>query len=242
MLIVVFYETRSLKKNTTAVLSPMHIKNTSFVNIEYRKKHNYIAMLQVRKLTRGVSHQVVMENVSWCQNDLTSYESVTEYSLNPFHAENMPQDESVQNGHLLLKFKNVLMHHNLFSENRSLQRSLNCLMCFVNIEAVSIEETSYFGENAGGTVISVVSSTLSISGNLTIKDGYAVEGGGIHLDASSNLFLREPLDANFINYICSISQLWWRYKPDSECDSNLAKQAIFTQQCNQNRHQTALPK
>ena len=59
--------------------------------------------------------------------------------------------------------------------------------------------TSYFGENAGGTVISIVLSNLTVSGNLTIKDGYAVEGGGIHLDASSTLFLREPLDANFIN-------------------------------------------
>jgi predicted outer membrane repeat protein len=63
----------------------------------------------------------------------------------------------------------------------------------------TISGSSYFGHNFGGSVISAVSSNLTITGNLTVSDGHAFQGGGIRLDAASNLLLQEPLNARFIN-------------------------------------------
>ena len=59
--------------------------------------------------------------------------------------------------------------------------------------------TNYFADNAGGTVINVIASNLTVTGNLTVNDGYAIKGGGIHLDSASTLYLKEPLNAVFAN-------------------------------------------
>ena len=65
------------------------------------------------------------------------------------------------------------------------------------MKSVEIKGNSYFSENAGGTVIRVAGSDLFLTGNLTIKNGRAFRGGGIQLDGSSKLFLKEPLEARF---------------------------------------------
>ena len=59
--------------------------------------------------------------------------------------------------------------------------------------------TNYFTTNAGGTVINLASSNLTITGNLTVKDGNAFDGGAIRLDSTSSLFLQEPLTGRFYN-------------------------------------------
>ena len=61
--------------------------------------------------------------------------------------------------------------------------------------------TNYFAENGGGTVIKLIASELAVSGNLTIMDGYAYQGGGISLDGFSMLAFVEPLIAGFYNNI-----------------------------------------
>ena len=47
-------------------------------------------------------------------------------------------------------------------------------------------------------MISLVASELAVSGNLTIMNGHALQGGGISMDNSSTLALQEPLVANNI--------------------------------------------
>ena len=59
--------------------------------------------------------------------------------------------------------------------------------------------TNYFGHNGGGSVIILKSSNLTVSGNITINDGYSNYGGGIKMDTASIFFLKEPLSANFSN-------------------------------------------
>ena len=60
---------------------------------------------------------------------------------------------------------------------------------------------NYFAENHGRTVIKLVASELVVSGNLTIMDGHAYEGGGISMDGLSDLYFQESLVAGFYNNI-----------------------------------------
>lgn len=94
---------------------------------------------------------------------------------------------------------NVLAQHNLFGGADPMnQRNSDSLVKLVNM-ACTMSGISHFGKNCGGSVINAVSSNLTITGNLTVSDGYAYQGGGIRLDTNSYLFLNEPLVAYFIN-------------------------------------------
>lgn len=218
VLIVIFHETQSLQNRVIGdvVMSPMVIKNTSFRNEHSDElEKNLVAMLQIVKLTGKLSHEIVMEIFLWCQNDFVT---PLRQPMYPFHAENQFNDKMPKNGQLHLKFSNVKMHHNNLAGYQSVHKSSHCLMCLVNVKEATIEGDSYFGENPGGTVISVVSSTLTITGNLTIKDGYAIEGGGIYLDSTSMLYLKEPLEAQFYNN--SAGQGSAIYAPIRRCDGD----------------------
>lgn len=226
VLIVIFHETQSLRKRATGdVTNPMVIKNTSFINLHNEHsdelEKNLVAMLQILKLAGELSHEVVMENVAWCQNDFVT---PLRQPMYPFHAENQFTDK-IQNGHLYLKFSNVKMHHNNLAGDQFVHKSSNCLMCLVNVKETTIEGDSYFGENPGGTVISVISGALTITGNLTIKDGYSIKGGGIYLDTVSTLYLKEPLEAQFFNN--NASQGSAIYAPIRGCDGDNQKVSVI---------------
>ena len=47
-------------------------------------------------------------------------------------------------------------------------------------------------------VIKLIGRELDVSGNLTIMDGYAFQGGGIHMDELSTLDFLEPLVAPWL--------------------------------------------
>lgn len=192
---VIFYETdNTILASDDKVFHPLTIKNTSFIDVSDYFQHDLIAMLQISKLTGKLSHQVTVENIAWCENDLTYLNYPTRYSLFPFHAQNFFFSQS---GNLLVRLSGVLMHHNLFNSHLSSHTSSNCLLCLVNVKEAIVEGNSYFYQNVGGSVIRMESSTLALTGNVTINDGNSVEGGGIYLDSASILSLNEPLNATF---------------------------------------------
>lgn len=206
-LLIVFFETSSFLNRSEDVLSPLVIKNTSFSqhfslpNSDGLENSGF-AILRIIKFTGKLSHEIVFRDVAWCKNDLAEYyaHSLKFYYMYAFHAQNMFQAVSSSlYGHLYLNFNNVIMHHNTFSADESLHRSTHVLMSFDNLQGVTMTGTSYFADNKGGTAINIESSNLTISGNLTVKDGQANEGGGIHINEASTLFLKEPLWAYFYN-------------------------------------------
>ena len=133
-LVVIFYETPSFKgSNVTDVLIPLLIKNVSFTKYHTNYPHDgYIAMLQVMKLTRKLSHEVLLDSVAWCANNLLSIGQYLAVNLfSPFHAQAMVEEDATRAGGLYLKIKNTLMHHNerLIGE-LSQHKSFACLMNF----------------------------------------------------------------------------------------------------------------
>ena len=199
-LAVIFYETPGFVSNVNDTLYPMEIRNTAFT----QKQHPYDSefMLSIIKLSGTLSHQVSLNNVSWCYNTLAYSSS---FSLLTFRAANLgkeTQSQSAQKatGELFLGLNNIMMHHNLDTDGFQ-QKTFKCLMCFSYIKEITLTGHNYFAQNAGGTVLKMEASDLRISGNLTIMDGHAYQGGGIYLDGVSTLFLGEPLLAGFYNNI-----------------------------------------
>ena len=193
-LAVIFYETQNFNPANTNVLTSLLIRDTAFVSrsrsVARRSRSGLTdgldAIVQITKLTRKLSHKVLLENVSWCYNDLFG-------GLPTLLADNSIGD-SFQ-GKLHLKLTNIFMQNN----NGPGETKSYCLVCFSNNVEVMMTGTNYFANNTGGSVLSVAASNLTVSGDLTIEDGYAYKGGAIILDGTSTLFLREPLVAKFYN-------------------------------------------
>ena len=179
LLYVLFYETSSFISNVTDILHPMRIHDTALNSI------------MIKKLTGKVSHAVTLNNVSLC------CDSVDGFIL----AQNLakPCQETV--GELYLTLNNIQARYNFFYGHGTDIQTYMCLMCFSHIKQISMTGTNYFADNGGGTVINLVVSELAVSGNLTIMNGYAYQGGGISMDGLSTLAFEEPLVAGFYNNI-----------------------------------------
>ena len=152
-------------------------------------------VLAITKITQKISHEIVMENVSWCRNYYgylcNSYFRYLFLAQSELHASNMK-------GNLILNLHNIFMLNNEYNDNIPRQND-GGLIYFNNVGNVTMTGTNYFGHNGGGSVIILQSSNLTVSGNITINDGYSYYGGGIRMDTASILFLKEPLSANFSN-------------------------------------------
>ena len=201
---VLFYETPSFNTSFEGTTSPLLIKDTSFlmtfIDDSSFPEHPENAVLLISKITQKISHEIVMESVSWCKNVIEFYEfddipdTYFEYlflAQAELHASNMK-------GNLILNLHNIFMLNNADSDNLPYQTP-NGLMNFTNVGNVTMTGTNYFGHNDGGSVIILQSSNLTVSGNITINDGHSYYGGGIRLDTTSTLFLKEPLSAHFSN-------------------------------------------
>ena len=199
---VLFYETPSFNTSFEGTTSPLLIKDTSFLMIEHGISHNVLhenAVLLISKITLKTSHEIVMESVSWCKNvkDYSFYGNPSTYFQYLFlaqaelHASNMKRN-------LILNLHNIFMLNNENTDNLPYPTP-NSLMNFINVGNVTMTGTNYFAHNDGGSVIILQSSNLTVSGNITINDGYSYYGGGIRLDTTSTLFLKEPLSAHFSN-------------------------------------------
>ena len=181
---VLFYETSDFVSNVTDILHPMRIHDTAFT-----VALPLINVLNVQKLTGKLSHQVSLHNVSWCTFFLEGY----------LLAQNLAKPCIEPVGDLYLSLKNIVIS-GMYTDDTSIKTS-QCLMCFSHIKRISMTGVNYFAENTGGTVIKLVASELAVSGNLTIMDGHAREGGAISMDTSSTLVFEEPLIAGFYHNI-----------------------------------------
>ena len=197
---VLFYETPSFNPSFEGTTSPLLIKDTSFLMTGHEKFHYILyAVLQISKITQKISHEIVMENVSWCRNYKGLYNGYSHlyfrYLLRAqaeLHASNMK-------GNLILNLHNIFILNNNEYYDSIPRQTYGGLMYFMNVGNVTMTGTNYFGHNGGGSVIILQSSNLTVSGNITINDGYSNHGGGIIMDTASILFLKEPLSANFSN-------------------------------------------
>ena len=196
---VVFYETPLYNGSVVGnIMSPLLIQNTSFMNYAGGFGNTYEGsdIFRILQFSRNLIYQVTIENVAWCHNTIFFAQVI--HHIKWFH---LLYTKSLVhlNQKLHLKVNNVHVQHNIYGGADVLWQ-LNCdsLVEFINTD-VTISGSSYFGENSGGSVIEVVSSNLTITGDLTVRDGYSYKGGGIRLDSYSYLFLKEPLIAWFIN-------------------------------------------
>ena len=201
---VIFYGTSSHRPVDDGILSPVLIRNTSF--IYYRGLDTYEHLYEDNHVVHILQHSVKMsysvefEKTAWCNNSIF---------FDVFRGDDnwcnqlLAQGPEYSNHGLHLKMNDVFIKNNLYDnydykkDDRLKQRFSGSMMLFINTD-VTISGNSYVGQNFGGSAISAVSSNVTITGDLTIRDGYSYYGGGIRLD-NSYLFLKEPLHAQFIN-------------------------------------------
>ena len=176
---IVFYETANFQGTSLKTFNPITVQDVGII-----QSYPAYALFYILNLSRRLSQEVILENLSWCHN--------SGYVL--LHAESL--DSVRETGKFHLVMSNISMHDNTFDTSAI---SINTFVNFIHIDNVTMSGVNYFARNYGGSVINVVSSNLTVTGNLTVNDGLAYEGGGIRLDSSSALFLKEPLVATFSN-------------------------------------------
>ena len=188
---VLFYETPSFSTSFEGTTSPLLIKDTSFLmTVESYgsfPEHHENAVLLISKIAQKISHEIVMESVSWCKNVIDWYDD--DKPIHYFRYLFLAQAElhaSNMKGKLILNLHNIFMLNNENNVNLPYQTP-NGLMNFTNVGNVTMTGTNYFAHNAEGSVIILQSSNLTVSGNITINDGYSYYGGGIRLDTALQL-------------------------------------------------------
>ena len=180
---VVFYETPIFHRSSSTIFSPITVQNVAFFG-------SLESQLSIRKITKMLSHEVVLANLSWCHAKLLTLDSL-------LHAQNSNLEKG--NGEIHLKIVNISMHDNTGYNDAddSFGISRNKFINFIHTDYVQMSGVNYFARNFGGSVIKAVSSKLSVTGNLTVNNGSAYHGGGIRLDSTSTLIFKEPLVAAF---------------------------------------------
>ena len=192
---VLFYEMPSFNPSFEGTTSPLLIKDTSFLMTGHEESDYFTPPLLISIITQKISHEIVMENVSWCRNYIGWY---YDDSGTYFRYLFLAKAASNMKGNLILNLHNIFMLNNECYDNIPRQ-TYGGPMYFINVSNVTMTGRNYFSHNGGGSVINLKSSNLTVSGNITINDGYSYYGGGIRMDTASILFLKEPLSANFSN-------------------------------------------
>ena len=199
---VLYYETPSFNSSVSGVRNSLVIQNTSFL-LYTTSEINSVkslaqSLLQIGKDSKTISHQIKVENVSWCMKDLDSDSIDPSSNIGPYHslltAENLlNQDMSstLNKGNLHISITNTHMHYHGLSP-----RSLTAII-LKNIN-IAMSGTNYFALN-GGAIMKIEASNLTITGNLTVSGAHTIRGGGLSLDEQSTLYLKEPLTACFYN-------------------------------------------
>ena len=199
---VVFYETPSFNGSVAVkTMAPLSIQNTSFAfyarteSMFFWVFYASTDILRVLQFSKELSYEVTLDNIAWCNNSIFfDYSSDVDKSWH-----HLLNAHSFFLDGLHLKMNNVYMQHNVYGGTDEIrQTNSDTLIRLVNV-ACTLSGANYFRQNCGGSVISAVSSNITITGNLTVSDGDAHEGGGMRLDSYSYLFLKEPLFALFIN-------------------------------------------
>ena len=203
---VIFYSTSSQRPSGEGISSPLLIQNTSFMyyDDDLTPPHGN-SVVHIMQFSVHNSYSVKFEKAAWCNNSiLFAVQAQSAHSARDKWCHQLLAQGPQDSGHGVLylimndAFVKNNLHDNYDKDPPLRQRFPGSLMLFINTD-VTISGDSYIGQNSGGSAISAVSSNVTITGNLTIRDGYSYYGGGIRLDSYSYLFLKEPLHAQFSN-------------------------------------------
>ena len=179
---IMFYERPTFQDFAPGIFSPMIVQNAAFTGFGANTYGG--SKLKILKTTRTLSHQVLLENLSWC---LTGSLSTL------LHAQSLNLDNKT--GVLQLVMVNISMH----GTSSVSQLSASSVIDLIGVDNATMSGVNHFVHNMGGSVINLASSKLYVTGDLTIANGYAYKGGGMRLGSGSTLFLQEPLVARFYN-------------------------------------------
>ena len=202
---VIFYETPNFTSSVDHVAPSLHIKDTSFILYTNEDKplstYRFSASLQIIEIPGEISYQISLANVSWCTKNVLNHDTEQIYSTLPhlLQIQTFSEDSSGKTGNLHVSMNNVHMQHNDYQESVIVPYIAQSSVNFVNVESITMSGTNYLAVGNGGSIINIISCNLILTGYMIIKDGHAFEGGGIKLDGSSTLFLKEPLTVQFIN-------------------------------------------
>ena len=190
----VFYmETPSFNHSVSEMKKSLIINNTSLIfytHITDPPPENPLFFMLVA-LRNNISHEIKMENISWCTKNIgsTSHSVGNQIFINPYGGLFL----SINYGFpIQVKIINAYMHCGASCPLTAME--------FISLN-VTMSGMNYFTVDSG-QIMSFSSSTLTITGNLTVRGAYNYNiqgGGGISLDKSSALFLKEPLEARFYN-------------------------------------------
>ena len=180
---IVFYESPTVQTSSSPIISPITVRNVAFAG--YQDIYGSNTVLNILKVSRKLSHQVLLENVSWC---------LVWSLMTLLHAE-QNSVTGAETGHGVLHLN--MVNSSIVGSSVSSQISTTSRINLLGIDNATLSGITYFAHGVGGSVINVVSSNLYITGDLTIANGFAYQGGGIRLDSASTLFLMEPLVARF---------------------------------------------
>ena len=175
-------ERRSLMiKNTAFVLHPHSVPVTS-TSLNVHAVHIWS--------DSWIPHLVTLENTTWCLKYL-GFNSGHSNRVGPSYT--MMTGETSANSFLHIDIVNAYMHY-----SNPLHWTEPAMLLRSNTH-VSLNGQNYFSVNRG-IIMWLEGSNLTISGNLTAcgADGNNVyQGGAIVIRDSSNIFLKEPLEARF---------------------------------------------
>ena len=168
------------------------IQNTAFVTYTHSESgadHYVHKLLRIVKVYDDmISHQIVMENTSCCVKELNSGYSNEMNSYYMIHGEYY----HIEDSHVT---KLRVQMTNIHMDYLGPSPLLNTPIKFANAN-VTMNGTIWLNINS----VIIWSSNLTIEGNLNVRGTNSYnKGGGISLDESSTLFLKEPLEAKFYN-------------------------------------------
>ena len=170
------------------------IKNTAFVTYTHSEPgaDHYIDKLLYIEISFDdtMSHQIVLKNTSWCMKELNSGYS------NKMNSYIIYGDCAYINDYHVTKFQ--VQMTNIYIDYHGSSPWPNTPIQFCNAN-ITMNGTNQLKIN-NGKIMAIKDSHLTIEGNLTISGANSyTKGGGISLDGSSTLFLKEPLEAKFYN-------------------------------------------
>ena len=190
---IIHHSTGFLNKTVTGERRSLIIKNTAFPlythSVPVTSTTSIIGELLSIQSSSSISHKVKLENTSWCMKNLGSNISGHSHSVRHVIFGNASLKSLLH-----IDIVNAYMHY-----NNVLLRLATSIMLFMNAH-ITLNGHNYFSVKRG-MILSVKHSNLTISGNLTMcganARGLIIPGGAIIITQSSNLSLKEPLEARF---------------------------------------------